>query len=431
MTILHYFFMKFNFPFFAKQPEQPKRTPQEEEEAKRRREAEFKKEMGAALHQANINVGDPTRRAEARREGEKEATEAHTLFESLEPEEQKGLRRKAREEELGYLLEMYITPEQYREYEEGGITPKQAKELLYQAREEGRRKPEFYDLYLSQDELRQYRRASTSEERKAELYDVVIERRATALAMEVKNTEGRADKIRREDALFDVLEERVFQTIALADEEKKKNAMKSILGALGSLGDKHAGDLLETLLHDNAFRILITKDKDVFQRVAVVFERIPGEYATELLQTLASGEGIKDKETRDALAALPGRFKEHTKELGEAEVARLQQEIETGVINGADLRDIEYKAKRRARLVDIFALTEKNRNASLRWEKFGDSFLGGMGKVGMGGLKALGWGALGAGALALIAVLGPIALAIFFVKYIAEGGLKKAGKGKH
>ncbi|MBI5153170.1 MAG: hypothetical protein HZA36_01795 [Parcubacteria group bacterium] len=424
--------MKFGFPFFAKQPEPPKRTPQEEGEAKRRREAEFKKEMGAALHQANLNVGDPARRAEARKEGEKESGEApHTLFESLEPEEQKDVMRKAHEEEWDYLLEMYLTPEQHGEYEEGGLTLKQAKELVYQAREEGKRKPEFYDLYLSQDELREYRRASTSEERKTELYDVVIERRAAALAMEVKNTEDGADKTRRENALFDVLEERAFQAVALADEAKKVSAMKSILGGIGALRDEHAGDLLETLLHDNAFRVLITKDKDVFQKVAVVFERIPGEYATELLQTLADGEGIKDKDTRDALAALPLRFKEHIKELGEAEIARLQQEIERGVVNGAELRDIEYKAKRRAQLVDKFALTEKNRNASLKWEKFGDTFLGGMGKVGMRGLKALGWGVLGVGALAIIAVLGPIALALFAAKYIVEGGLKSAGKGKH
>jgi len=423
--------MKFGFPFFAKQPESPKRNPEDETEAKRRRETEFKKESGAALHQANVNVGDPSRRAEARKEGEREASEAHTLFESLELEEQKDLLRKAREESQDYLLEMYLTSEQYREFKEGDLTLKQVKELVYQAREGGKRRHEFYDLYLSQDELREYRRASTSEERKTELYEVVMERRAAALAMEVKNTEDKADQIRRENALFDVLEERVFQAAALADEEKKVGAMKSILGAIGALGDEHAGDLLETLLHDNAFRVLITKDKDVFQGVAVVLGRIPEEYATELLKTLADGEGVKDKETRDALAALPGRFKEYIKELGEAEVTRLQQEIERGVVNGAELRDIEYKARRRAQLVDKFALTEKNRNASLKWEKFGDTFLGGMGKVGVGGLKALGWGALGAGVLAVIAVLGPIALAFFAAKYIVEGGLRGAGKGKH
>ncbi len=418
--------MKFELPFFKKKQESPKRTPQEEEEAKRRREKEFKKEMGAALHQANLNVGDPKRRASARKEGEREAEDARVLFESLEPEEQKDLRRKAREEEWNYLLEMYLTPEQHKDLQDGNLKLRQAKGLVYQAWENKKRRPEFYDLYLSQDELREYRRTSTPEDRKAELYGVVMERRAAALAMNAKNTEDKADKIRREDALFDVLEERAFQALALADEEKKVNAMKSILGSFGALGDDHAGDLLETLLHDNAFRVLITKDKDVFQKVAVVFERIPGEYATELLKTLADGEGIKDKDTRDALAALPARFKEYLKEVGEAEVARLQQEIESGVVNGATLHNIEYKAKRRAQLVDKFALTEKNRNASLKWEKFGDSLLGGVAKGGLRGLQLAGIAVLSAGVLAVVAVLGPIALALFLTKIIVESGLKGA-----
>ncbi|MBI5420876.1 MAG: hypothetical protein HZA35_01010 [Parcubacteria group bacterium] len=390
--------MKFEF-LFGKKSEPPKResTPEEKEELRRRVEAERLQDETEALARAEELASDPKRRAEARIKGGEEAEEARGVFESLELEEKDAFFEEVRRE---------------------------AGEVTY---------PElgFHDFYLSKEEMGEYRDPNIEDQRRKELRNSSIVRRAAALAMEVKGTEDKTERVRKEEVLYRVLEERISQVSELADEGKRIDAMKNILGAIGALGREHSSSILKGLLRDKAFRVLVTKDDGIFQKVAVMFEYIPREHVVTLLENLASGEGIKDKKTRDALAALPGRFKEHVKEVGEAEVARLQQEIESGVVNGAELREIEHKAKRRAELVDKFALTEKNRNASLKWQKFGDSVMGGMAKVGVGGLNVLKWGALSVGALAAIAVLGPIALGIFVAKYIVENGLKGAGRGKH
>ncbi len=416
--------MKFEMPIFKKKEVKPAPTSQELEEKKRRREEEFKRESAVALERAKELAREPRRRIEARTEGEEEMEKAREVFEALQPEEQEAFIKVARKEEFEARLQTYLSAGEFDDYKAGRLKKRRARELA-QEREEERRRPEFFDFYLSREELKEYRDQHTEAERKNELFEFIIERRATGLAIEAKQAEDRLDKERKEGALYDALQERYFSAIKIADEGKRMRAMKSILaGAQKLSSEEHASDVLEDLIHDDAFRVLVANDNAVFQNVSALFQKIPHERSAELLRELSLGEGFKDPATRDAVAALPGRFKEHFKEVGEAEVGRIQEDIERGIIDETALKDIEYKARRRAELVNKFALEEKNRSVALKWEKFGDSLMGGLAKFGAKGLKALGLTTLGVGVVGLGIVVAPIALSVFLAKIIIESGLK-------
>ncbi|MDE1970559.1 MAG: hypothetical protein KGI50_03210 [Patescibacteria group bacterium] len=388
-----------------------------------------------ALAEARARItGNPSLRAEARKEGEREATEAAAVFEALEPEEQNALLKQARKEGFSLFLQTYLTRQEFDAYTRGDLNEQDAENKALQ-RKERKPRPSFFELYLSSEEKRELRSNKTDEDRKDELRSTVMIRRAAALAYEARRARNKEDVFRKETLLAQVLHERVLQAEDIDGDKEREQTWREVMETIGTLSPEDAASLLHTLSQKPKFRMLLVSDKNVFFNVASTLERIPAEQSAALLSILSSPEGLADRALIDALADIPGRFKEHLREKSAGELRHVQGAIEKGMLDERVIAEIERTAVKRASLIEEFAGIEKNREDEVKFRDFTDHVKRGLGATGRGALsvgKGVGFGALitagGALTLALLPTLGIMGLAFWVVKMITQAGLKQGKK---